>query len=57
MSQWLTCAQDNISCLGLTIDYGPYAFMDIFDPSHVCNHSDDFGRYSYKSAFVCFLRR
>ncbi|KAG0141446.1 hypothetical protein CROQUDRAFT_51694 [Cronartium quercuum f. sp. fusiforme G11] len=38
---------DNLSVLGLTIDYGPYAFMDIFDPDHVCNHSDDSGRYSY----------
>ena len=27
---------------------GPYAFMDIFDPMHVCNHSDQEGRYAYK---------
>ncbi|TDL16557.1 UPF0061-domain-containing protein [Rickenella mellea] len=38
---------DNISVLGLTIDYGPYAFMDIFDHRHVCNHTDEEGRYSY----------
>ncbi|KAG9093784.1 hypothetical protein FS749_013736 [Ceratobasidium sp. UAMH 11750] len=39
---------DNISLLGLTIDYGPYAFMDAYDYDHICNHSDDGGRYSFK---------
>lgn len=39
---------DNVSILGLTIDYGPFAFMDIFDPMHICNHSDQEGRYAYK---------
>ncbi|KAI0300900.1 hypothetical protein BC826DRAFT_931613 [Russula brevipes] len=39
---------DNVSILGLTIDYGPYAFMDIFDPMHICNHTDEEGRYAYK---------
>ncbi|KAG8835220.1 hypothetical protein FRC17_004782 [Serendipita sp. 399] len=39
---------DNISIMGLTIDYGPYAFMDVYDPAHICNHSDDTGRYSFK---------
>lgn len=39
---------DNFSVLGLTIDYGPYAFMDKFDRMHICNHSDDSGRYAYK---------
>jgi uncharacterized protein YdiU (UPF0061 family) len=38
---------DNMSLLGLTIDYGPFGFLDAFDPNHVCNHSDDQGRYSY----------
>ena len=38
---------DNMSILGLTIDYGPFGFMDGFDPDHVCNHSDDDGRYAY----------
>ena len=38
---------DNMSLLGLTIDYGPFGFMDAFDPAHVCNHSDDQGRYAY----------
>ncbi len=38
---------DNMSILGLTIDYGPYGFMDAFDAGHVCNHSDEQGRYAY----------
>jgi len=36
-----------MSILGLTIDYGPYGFMEGFDWAHVCNHSDDGGRYAY----------
>jgi len=32
----------------LTIDAGPYAFMDVFDSHHICNHSDESGRYAYK---------
>ena len=38
---------DNMSLLGLTIDYGPFGFLDAFDPDHVCNHSDHQGRYAY----------
>ncbi len=38
---------DNMSLLGLTIDYGPFGFLDGFDANHVCNHSDDHGRYRY----------
>src|SRR6185436_14024236 len=38
---------DNLSILGLTIDYGPYGFLDGFDPMHICNHSDHQGRYAY----------
>ena len=38
---------DNMSILGLTIDYGPFQFLDAFDPGHVCNHSDEQGRYAY----------
>ena len=38
---------DNMSILGLTIDYGPFQFLDAFDPTHVCNHSDSQGRYAY----------
>src|SRR5207253_68372 len=38
---------DNMSMLGLTIDYGPFQFLDAFVPGHVCNHSDEQGRYAY----------
>ncbi len=38
---------DNMSILGLTLDYGPFQFLDGFDPGHVCNHSDSSGRYAY----------
>ncbi len=38
---------DNMSILGLTIDYGPFGFLDVFDPGHVCNHSDHQGRYAW----------
>jgi uncharacterized protein YdiU (UPF0061 family) len=38
---------DNLSILGLTIDYGPFGFLDAFDPAHICNHSDHQGRYAY----------
>ena len=40
---------DNMSILGLTIDYGPFQFMDGYDPRHICNHSDHAGRYSYEN--------
>ncbi|MGH8459980.1 MAG: protein adenylyltransferase SelO [Stenotrophobium sp.] len=38
---------DNMSILGLTLDYGPFGFMDGFDTHHICNHSDESGRYAY----------
>lgn len=38
---------DNMSMLGLTLDYGPYGFLDAYDPGHICNHSDPAGRYAY----------
>ncbi len=38
---------DNMSMLGLTLDYGPFGFLDAFDPGHVCNHTDQQGRYAY----------
>ena len=39
---------DNMSILGLTIDYGPFGFLDAFDPQHICNHSDTTGRYAWE---------
>lgn len=38
---------DNMSILGITFDYGPYGFMDHYQPSHVPNHSDHQGRYAF----------
>jgi uncharacterized protein YdiU (UPF0061 family) len=38
---------DNMSILGLTLDYGPYAFMEAFDPGFTPNHSDSEGRYAF----------
>ncbi|HTK01564.1 MAG TPA: YdiU family protein [Bordetella sp.] len=38
---------DNMSILGLTLDYGPYGFMDAFRLDHICNHSDTEGRYAW----------
>lgn len=40
---------DNMSILGITFDYGPFAFLDDFDAQHICNHSDDTGRYSFSN--------
>lgn len=40
---------DNMSILGLTLDYGPFGFMEAFAVDHVCNHSDPHGRYSYRN--------
>jgi uncharacterized protein YdiU (UPF0061 family) len=38
---------DNFSILGLTLDYGPYGFMERYEPGHICNHTDEAGRYAY----------
>lgn len=54
IAQWQTVGfchgvmnTDNMSILGLTIDYGPFGFMDGFDGRHICNHSDHSGRYAW----------
>ena len=38
---------DNMSILGETIDYGPYGFLDDYEPAFICNHSDTYGRYAF----------
>ena len=38
---------DNMSIHGMTIDYGPFGFMDTYRSGHVCNHSDHLGRYAF----------
>ena len=40
---------DNMSILGLTIDYGPFGWVEHFNKNHTCNHSDSNGRYSYEN--------
>ncbi|ODH48876.1 hypothetical protein GX48_05022 [Paracoccidioides brasiliensis] len=40
---------DNTSIIGLSLDYGPFAFMDNFDPQYTPNHDDQLLRYSYKN--------
>lgn len=39
---------DNMSVSGETIDYGPCAFMDVYDPETVFSSIDREGRYSYR---------
>jgi uncharacterized protein YdiU (UPF0061 family) len=38
---------DNMSILGLTLDYGPFGFLDNYDSGFICNHSDHHGRYAF----------
>ncbi|RXJ87260.1 YdiU family protein [Arcobacter sp. CECT 8985] len=40
---------DNMSVSGVTIDYGPFSFMDYFEKHCICNHTDFEGRYSYNN--------
>jgi hypothetical protein len=40
---------DNMSILGETFDFGPFGFLDDYDPSFICNHSDHQGRYAFNN--------
>ena len=40
---------DNMSILGITMDYGPFAFMETYDPNMTSNTSDNNSRYSFKN--------
>ena len=40
---------DNMSILGETFDFGPYGFLDEYNPSFICNHSDHSGRYAFNN--------
>ncbi|XP_030625251.1 uncharacterized protein LOC115808117 [Chanos chanos] len=53
LAQWMSvgfahgvCNTDNFSLLSVTIDYGPFGFMESYNPNFVPNMSDDEGRYS-----------
>ena len=39
---------DNMSILGLTLDYGPFGFLEAYQPGFICNHSDTYGRYAFQ---------
>lgn len=58
---------DNMSALGLTIDYGPFGFLEDTILNYICNHSDHQGRYAYNQQpsigmwnlerfLVCFMK-
>ncbi len=54
IAQWQACGfchgvmnTDNMSILGDTLDYGPFGFLENYDPTWICNHSDYSGRYAY----------
>ncbi len=54
MAQWQSVGfahgvmnTDNMSVLGLTMDYGPFGFLDDYKPGYICNHSDHHGRYAF----------
>jgi serine/tyrosine/threonine adenylyltransferase len=44
---------DNASICGETIDYGPCAFMDHYDPQTVYSSIDQLGRYAYGNQPLC----
>ena len=40
---------DNMSILGETFDFGPFGFLEEYDPKFICNHSDHNGRYAFNN--------
>jgi hypothetical protein len=38
---------DNMSILGISLDYGPYGWMDSYERGFIPNHSDPAGRYAF----------
>ena len=54
MARWMAAGfahgvmnTDNMSILGLTLDYGPYGFLDEYDAGFICNHTDTGGQYAF----------
>ncbi len=37
-----------MSILGLTLDYGPFGFLDDYNAGFICNHTDEGGRYAFE---------
>ncbi|QLG71074.1 hypothetical protein HG535_0B01120 [Zygotorulaspora mrakii] len=40
---------DNVSIMGLSMDFGPFNFLDKYQPNYTPNHDDILGRYSYEN--------
>jgi uncharacterized protein YdiU (UPF0061 family) len=40
---------DNTSIAGLSLDFGPFAFLDAYDPAYTPNHDDHALRYAYRA--------
>ncbi|OOS23400.1 protein adenylyltransferase SelO family protein [Moraxella pluranimalium] len=40
---------DNLNITGTTLDFGPFGFMESFNPAWINNHSDHTGRYTYQN--------
>jgi uncharacterized protein YdiU (UPF0061 family) len=40
---------DNMSILGETFDFGPFGFLENYNPEYICNHSDHEGRYAFNN--------
>jgi uncharacterized protein YdiU (UPF0061 family) len=56
VARWMTVGfvhgvlnTDNVTISGETIDYGPCAFIDAFDPGAVFSSIDETGRYAYRN--------
>ncbi|XP_077977550.1 protein nucleotidyltransferase YdiU-like [Glandiceps talaboti] len=56
MARWMSVGfahgvmnTDNFSLLSITIDYGPFGFLDNYIPGFIPNSSDDEGRYSFEN--------
>lgn len=54
MARWMAVGfahgvmnSDNMSILGLTLDFGPFGFLDDYDSGFICNHTDTSGRYAF----------
>lgn len=44
-----------MSIIGLTIDYGPFSFMDRYDPGHICNGSGIYRAPAFSSHPLLFV--
>ena len=44
---------DNMSLLSVTIDYGPFGFLDAYEPMFIPNHSDDEVCIQYNPLYIC----